>query len=123
MNQPLTTEVPDSEKILAKAFLRASKYLGLNGVQMANISGLSESHVSRMKQGNALSAGAKQRECIIYFLRLYRSLLPLVGDHENARIWLNSSNKALGGKPIELIGSIGGLVNAVRYCDAMRGKV
>jgi uncharacterized protein (DUF2384 family) len=46
-----------------------------------------------------------------------------VGDETTARKWLNSENRGLNGRPIELIRNTEGLVRVVQYLDASRGLV
>jgi uncharacterized protein (DUF2384 family) len=54
---------------------------------------------------------------------VFRSLDSIVGDEQTARRWLNSDNRALNGKPIDLIRRTDGLVRVVQYLDASRGLV
>jgi uncharacterized protein (DUF2384 family) len=46
-----------------------------------------------------------------------------VGEESTARAWLNSDNKGLNARPIELISQTEGLVRVVHYLDASRGLV
>ena len=45
------------------------------------------------------------------------------GEESSARKWLDSDNRALNGRPIELISNTEGLVRVVHYLDASRGLV
>ena len=58
------------------------------------------------------------------FVRLFRSLDAVIGSNDSAaRSWLNSENRGLAGRPIELIRSTEGLVRVVQYLDAARGRL
>jgi transcriptional regulator with XRE-family HTH domain len=118
---------PKSEprRVLTGAVLRAAELLELNQARLAEILGLSPATVSRMSSGTyALDAGKKEWELAALFVRLFRSLDSIVGSNDAAaRAWLNSNNRALGEKPVELILSAEGLVRAVHYLDASRGRV
>ena len=57
----------------------------------------------------------------LLFVRLFRSLDSIVGEEGTARAWLNSDNKGLNARPIELISQTEGLVRVVHYLDASRG--
>jgi predicted transcriptional regulator len=124
---PKTAIKPEIEprRVLTGAVLRAAALLELNQSRVAEILGLSPATVSRMASGTyALDSGKKEWELGALFVRLFRSLDSLVGSNDTAaRAWLNSDNRALGEKPVELIRSAEGLVRAVHYLDASRGRV
>jgi hypothetical protein len=111
--------------ILRKAVLKAADRLGLTARTLGTIVGLSEPTVSRLKRGEfTLERGTKPFELAVLFVRLYRSLDAIVGGDETvARAWLRNDNTALGGKPIEKIQSVPGLVDAIAYLDARRALV
>lgn len=45
----------------------------------------------------------------------------LVGaDDQKRQDWMNTHNKALGGKPLQLVQDAGGLVATLNYLDGMR---
>jgi hypothetical protein len=72
----------------------------------------------------ALDTGKKEWELAALFVRLFRSLDSIVGSNDAAaRAWLNGDNRALGDKPVNLIRTTEGLVRAVHYLDAARGRV
>ena len=115
----------EPRRVLTGAVLRAAQLLELNQARVAEILGLSAATVSRMSSGTyALDTGKKEWELAALFVRLFRSLDSIVGSNDAAaRAWLNSDNRALGDKPVELIRSAEGLVRAVHYLDASRGRV
>jgi hypothetical protein len=58
------------------------------------------------------------------FIRLYRSLDAIVGgDGAVARSWLRNDNTVLGGKPVDLMRTIAGLMDVIAYLDARRAIV
>jgi transcriptional regulator with XRE-family HTH domain len=111
--------------VLSKAVVRAAALLGLTQRQLAEILGVSEPTASRLAAGTyVLSPGrAKEWELALLFVRLYRSLDAIWGREESARKWLRSPNTALHAPPVELIGSIQGLVRVVGYLDSARGRL
>jgi hypothetical protein len=115
----------DPAAVLATAALRAAELLGLNQHKLGIILGLSAPTVSRLASGAyLLDASRKEWELATLFVRLFRSLDALVGSNDvAARAWLNGENLGLGGKPVELIRTAEGLVRAVHYLDAARGRV
>jgi len=124
MPAPLQT-VRQERAVLTGAVLRAGELLGLSQAALASILGISAPMVSRMAHGRyALDEHRKEWEHAALFVRLFRSLDALVGSNDAAaRAWLESPNRALGGRPVEIIRSSEGLVRAVHYLDAARGRV
>jgi transcriptional regulator with XRE-family HTH domain len=118
---PATTE----EIVLVKAVLRAAERLGLTARVLGAVIGLSEPTVSRLKRGEfSLERRSKPFELAVLFVRLYRSLDAIVGGDEGvAKAWLRNENTALGGRPIDRIKTIPGLVDVIAYLDARRAVV
>src|SRR5262245_50298725 len=108
--------------VATKAALRAAERLKVSNRVLANVIGLSEATVSRMRHGGyALERGQKPFELAVLFARLYRSLDAIVGgDDAVAATWLRNHNTALDGEPLVLIQTVSGLTNAVAYLDARR---
>ena len=114
----------DPAAVLAKAALAAAARLGLRQRQLAAVLGSSEASVSRLQRGRGIDPDSKSGELALLFLRLYRSLDALVGgDDEQARAWLHADNDHVGGVPAERIERVEGLVDVVRYLDALRGRL
>ena len=108
--------------VLSKAVMRASERLGIKGVDLAKILGLSTPTVSRLNKGlYELNSASKEWEFALLFVRVYRSLDSIVGNDEAARRWLRSENIGLSGVPLNLIDSTEGLVRVSHYLDASRG--
>jgi hypothetical protein len=116
---------PESAAIVTKAALRAATRLGLTNKVLANVVGLSEATVSRMRSGEyELQSGQKPFELALLFVRLFRSLDAIVGgDDAVASAWLKNRNSALRDEPLQLIQTIPGLMNVIQYLDARRAVV
>ena len=123
--KPRQASSADPAVVLTKATLNAASRLGLTSKLLAMVIGVSEASVSRMRSGGyTLQRGQKSFELAVLFVRLYRSLDAVVGgDDAVAGSWLRSRNSALDAEPIELIRSVGGLVNVIQYLDARRAVV
>ena len=71
--------------VLTKATIRAADRLGLSQKTLANVIGLSESVVSRMRSGDYVLERGKAFELAALFVRLYRSLDAIVsGDRKDS---------------------------------------
>src|SRR6266568_1979580 len=116
---------PSEAAVLTKAALRAAEQLGMTNKSFANVIGVSEATISRMRSGNyTLQRGQKSFELAILFVRFYRSLDAIVGgDQAVANAWLRNRNTALDSEPLTLIQTVPGLMNAIHYLDARRAIV
>ena len=107
--------------VLAKAVLRAADRLSISQAALADILGLSEASVSRMKDGS-YRLGAKDFELAALLVRVFRSIDALVGgNQQNVKAWFHAHNNHLQGTPAELVRGIEGLTRVARYLDFMRG--
>lgn len=124
MNTRATALRPDPADVLTRATLAAATLLGVRNNRLAEVIGTSEASVSRLTAGRRIDPGSKEGELALLFLRLYRSLDALVGgDEAQARAWLHAENTHVAGVPAERIRRVEGLVDVIRYLDAMRGRL
>lgn len=119
------TDNPAPQKVVTKAVIRGSEHLGLTARVLAGVLGLSEPSISRMKRGEfALEPETKAFELGLLFVRLFRSLDAIAGgDATVAKSWLSNPNTALEARPVDMIQTIPGLVDVIRYLDARRALV
>lgn len=114
----------DSSSVLTKAVTKAAECLNISPALLAKILGISPSTVTRLYNGDyKLDERRKEWEFALLFVRVFRSLDSIVGDERTARKWLNSENRGLNGRPVDLMGQTEGLVRVVHYLDASRGLV
>ncbi len=115
---------PDPSSVLSKAVARAAERLGISRALLAKILGVSPPTVTRLYAGGyTLDQRRKEWEFALLFVRVFRSLDSIVGDESTARQWLNSENRGLNGRPVDLLRQTEGLVRVVHYLDASRGLV
>lgn len=116
---------PNEGGILARATVRAADRLNVKAVTLADILGLSEPTISRMRKGTyKLKRENKEFELAALFIRMYRSLDAIVGgDDTVAQQWIKNPNTALGAAPINLIKSIQGLLDVIHYLDSRRAPI
>ena len=115
----------DPSAVVGKALVRAAEALGLSQSDLASILGTSTASISRtFSGGRGVDPASAEGRNALLFIRLFRSLDPLVGgDTAKARLWLHAKNRHLGGVPARLITSTHGLVHVADYLDAMRGRL
>ncbi|MDR6769626.1 antitoxin Xre/MbcA/ParS toxin-binding domain-containing protein [Azospirillum sp. BE72] len=124
-SQVQATRAPAAASVVTKAALRAAEQLRVSNSVLAKVIGVSEPTLSRMRTRDLpLSERSKEFELALLFIRLYRSLDSIVGgEAEVAAAWLRNDNRALGGKPLEQIQTIPGLMNVIAYLDSRRAVV
>ncbi|MBK1665729.1 hypothetical protein CKO38_13130 [Rhodospirillum rubrum] len=125
MTGPRPLAEPDAHAaglVLSKATVRASDHFGLTNAGLAQIIGLSEASVSRMRAGQyVLRRGRKEFELAQFFVRIFRSLDAITGgDDGSSRSWLNAENHALRARPVDLMKTVKGLVATADYVDSRR---
>ncbi|MGQ0767375.1 MAG: MbcA/ParS/Xre antitoxin family protein [Gemmatimonadota bacterium] len=124
MRATLLREQPEPAAVLTKALIAAADRAGLRQRDLAAILGSSEASISRLSRDRRVEPASKEGELALLFLRAWRSLDTLVGsDDEAARAWLHHHNEHLGGVPAEKLRTAEGLVDVVRYLDALRGRL
>lgn len=121
-NQQHATGQVTAEQVLTKAALRAADHLGLTNAVLAQIIGLSEASISRMRNGQyLLNRDRKEFELAQVFVRTFRSLDAITGgDDVSARSWLVADNVALRARPIDQMKTVRGLVATADYVDSRR---
>ncbi len=113
---------PDPSSVLTKAVARAAERLDISRALLAKVLGVSPPTVTRLYSGDyKLDERRKEWEFALLFVRVFRSLDSIVGNEQTARQWLNSENRGLNGRPVDLIRQTEGLVRVVHYLDASRG--
>lgn len=113
-------------QVLTKALINTATCLDIPKNKLANILGVSGATVTRLyTDAYRLSPDKKEWDFAVLLVRLFRSLDSIVGGSmDDARKWLASENKALGGKkPADLIDTTEGIVRVVTYLDACRAVV
>ena len=124
LRSPSPRLAPDRRKVLTKAVIRAARALALNQSRVAATLGVSDPTVSRMfAEKYLLDPARKEWELGALFVRLFRSLDSIVASDEKARAWLNSENRALSARPIDLLPRAEGLIRVLFYLDAARGRI
>ncbi|NJD08838.1 MAG: DUF2384 domain-containing protein [Methylococcaceae bacterium] len=119
MNTALKTQ-PDPAQVLATAFLKAGKELGLSQAALEQTIDRNRSSISRY----GIDPETKSGELALLLIRVYRSLFALVGgEGDHMKHWMKTANRHIGGIPAQQVLTIQGLVSVVEYLDAMRGKL
>lgn len=112
----------DDDALVAEAFLNACEQLSLNKTQQAAILRTSLATASRLPGRGRIEVQSAMGERALMFLRIYRSLLSLLGNRpDQCAMWLKAYNEHLSATPIEMIHTIQGMVHVADYLDAMRG--
>lgn len=116
---------PDGTVVLTTAVTRIAEFWRLSNAKLGAVLGVSPATASRLRSGQStLDPASKAFEAGQFLLRLFRGLDALLGsDDEAARRWLATDNLDLGGKPIERIDTMKGLIEVCDYVDFYRARV
>ncbi len=107
-------------RVLAKAAFNAAVELGLSQRELADVIGVSEATVSRMREGGYELRG-KPFELSACVVRIFRSLDAIAGgDPDTMRGWMANANADLNGVPHEMMVQATGLITVMNYLDAAR---
>ena len=110
-------------RVAAKATVNAARELGLTQRELSKVIGVSETSVSRMKDGGFALDG-KPLELALCLIRVFRSLDAMTGGEAAViRGWIANPNHDLGAAPRDLIATASGLVDVMNYLDAARAPV
>lgn len=120
----LNLRSPEAAVVLSKAVARAAERLDVSRILLAKVLGVSPATVTRLYSGDyLLNQRRKEWDLALLFVRAFCSLDSIVCDETTARKWLNSENRVLNSRPIELIHNTEGLVRVVQYLEASRSPV
>ena len=105
------------DPVLTKAVVNATGKLAVTDEDLGAILDVTEHTVEAMQNEDwALHAATRPHEFGVLFVQLFVALDTVAGgDETTMRAWLANENTALGGKPIELIKTVAGLVRTVDY--------
>lgn len=110
--------------VLGKAFIRAGEGLSLDDTELSSVLGEQFSTVLGLRHGRELlQPDTEAWGRALLFVELYQSLLAVAGNEKNAKVWLSSKNRGLGGRPRDLIARQTGLEQVVEYLAATRSAI
>ena len=105
--------------VLGKAFIRAGGGLSLDDT---DLSAVLDEHVSKVlllrHEHELLQSSTEAWSRAVLLVQMHQSLLALVGNEQNAKIWISSNNRGLSGRPRDLIACRTGLEQVVEYLAA-----
>ncbi|WCL54409.1 antitoxin Xre/MbcA/ParS toxin-binding domain-containing protein [Gimibacter soli] len=109
--------------MLTKAINRIADLWSIKNSDLGAILGVSPASISQLRNGaRELSPETKEFELAQYLARLFHSLDAMVGsDDRAAKSWLNTENRELQARPIDLLKTIRGLVACADYLDGYLG--
>jgi len=123
-------ELPRSERhtrdaaLVGKAASRAAALLKIPPAELARILDVPEREAAELESAWREHQPTDEAfENALVFIRLYRSLLSIVGADRAAITWLNGPNLHFNARPRDLLTDNEGLCRVVGYLDAHRGII
>lgn len=94
-----------SPALLTKAMLRAVDQLNL-AAELPSLLQVPADDIPRMRAGErVLDPQREEWQGALQIVGLFRTIVELLGSVERAKVWLNSENETLGGRPVDLLGT------------------
>jgi len=121
-DEMMETTSEAQSRVLSEAVVRVSSLWGIGDDLLAEILGVSASHVADLRSGTyQLARSDPGFRAGQYFVRLYEELGALIGDDPAVITWLQAENMDLGGRPIDLIRTDRGLREILSYAETRMG--
>lgn len=118
---PASTEA--QSRVLSEAVARVCALWGIGDELLAEILGVSASHVADLRSGTfQLARSDPGFRAGQYLVRLYEELGALIGDDPAVIAWLQAENMDLGGRPIDLVRTDRGLREILSYVETRMGS-
>lgn len=117
--------IADQSRALTSALFEAAVRLGISCAELGPVIGISAAAITRIKRhGSGLQIGTKPWDASVHVVRMYCSLVALVGDqHGAARSWFDAPVTSFAGlSPRQMIQRDRGLVEVCNYLDAYRTR-
>lgn len=115
----------DHSRALTRALFEAAMRLGISRAELRAVIGVSAATITRMERhGSGLQVGTEPWDAAVQVVRMYCSLVALVGDRDGAaRSWFAAPvTRFAGQSPRQMIQRGGGLVAVCDYLDAYRTR-
>lgn len=122
-DEMMPTSSEAQSRVLSEAVARVSALWGIGDDLLAEILGVSASHVADLRCGTfQLARSDPGFRAGQYLVRLYEELGSLIGDDPAVIGWLQAENMDLGGRPIDLVRTDRGLREILSYVETRMGS-
>lgn len=115
------TEKPhpkEASSVLSQAVVTIAQRMGMSDAQLSRIRDSSPCRIARLHEGQwVLDEQESEWPRAQLLVRLFTALVPLVGDDESAKLWINGENRGLGGRPVDLVCDADWLTRVVQYVE------
>lgn len=113
----------DKDKaLLAQALKNATRLGGITQHELSLIFSVSPSTISK-NLNSEIDPNSLKGNVACYVIKIFRSLIGLSGNNkEFMNEWLHTTVTPLGGKPIELMQNMEGLLAVNNYLDYINGE-
>ena len=121
-DEMMPTSLEAQSRVLSEAVARVSALWGIGDDLLAEILGVSASHVADLRSGTfQLGRSDPGFRAGQYFVRLDEELGALIGDDRAVIAWLQAESLDLGGRPIDLVRTDRGLRETLSYVETGMG--
>ncbi|MGV7120285.1 MbcA/ParS/Xre antitoxin family protein [Sphingopyxis sp. 550A] len=122
-DEMMETSSEAQSRVLSEAVARIAALWSIGDDLLGEILGIAGNRVADLRNGTfrlarpdpAFRAGQ-------YLVRLFQKLAILIGDDRSVMAWLQTENMDLGGRPIDLVRTEGGLRELLSYVETRRAS-
>lgn len=122
-DEMMETSSEAQSRVLSEAVARIAALWSIGDDLLGEILGIAGSRAADLRNGTfrlarpdpAFRAGQ-------YLVRLFQELGMLIGDDRSVMVWLQTENMDLGGRPIDLVRTGGGLRELLTYVETRRAS-
>lgn len=122
-DEMMETSSEGQSRVLSEAVARMAALWSIDDDLLGEMLGIAGSRATDLRNGTfrfarpdpAFRAGQ-------YLVRLFQELAVLNGDDRSAMAWLQTENMDLGGRPIDLVRTEGGLRELLSYVETRRAS-
>ena len=117
---PMPSEA--ESRVLSEAVVRIAALWGIGDELLGEILGMPASRAAGLHAGTfRLARSDPAFQAGQYLVRLFEEPAVLIGDHRSVGAWLQTEKMDIGGRPIDLIRTDGGLREMLSYVERRMG--
>lgn len=122
-DEMMETSSEAQSRVLSEAVARIAAVWNIGDDVLGEILGIAGDRAADLRVGTfRLARSGPAFRAGQYLVRLFQELSVLIGDDRSVMAWLQTENIDLGGRPIDLVRTEGGLRELLAYVETRRAS-
>lgn len=122
-DEMMETSSEAQSRVLSEAVARIAAVWSIGDDVLGEILGIAGDRAADLRVGTfRLARSGPAFRAGQYLVRLFQELSVLIGDDRSVMAWLQTENIDLGGRPIDLVRTEGGLRELLSYLETRRAS-